>query len=115
MSSSRHDSLGRAEMAGGAQKGEVYVPAYASENLYNEDLAPLKKRTWGSYQVFCMWMSDVHSVGGYLFAASLFALGLAAWQVLVCLIVGIVMVMFLTNLVALPGVELGVPYPVVCR
>ena len=29
-----------------------------------------------------MWMSDVHSVGGYLFAASLFALGLAGWQVL---------------------------------
>ena len=39
-----------------------------------------------------MWMSDVHSVGGYLFAASLFALGLAGWQVLVCLIVGIVIV-----------------------
>jgi nucleobase:cation symporter-1, NCS1 family len=102
-------------MAGGAQKGEVYVPAYASENLYNEDLAPLKNRFWGWYQVFCMWMSDVHSVGGYLFAGSLFALGIAAWQVLVCLIVGIVIVMFATNLVAKPGVDLGVPYPVVCR
>ena len=42
-----------------------------SDRLFNEDLAPLKKRTWGSYQVFCMWMSDVHSVGGYLFAAML--------------------------------------------
>jgi NCS1 family nucleobase:cation symporter-1 len=83
--------------------------------LYNEDLAPLEKRTWGTYQVFCMWMADVHSVGGYLFAASLFALGLAAWQVLICLLVGIVIVMFATNLVARPGVDLGVPYPVVCR
>jgi nucleobase:cation symporter-1, NCS1 family len=102
-------------MAGGAQTGEVYVPPYASERLYNHDLAPLKDRFWGWYQVFCMWMSDVHSVGGYLFAASLFALGLAAWQVFICLIVGIVIVMYLTNWVARPGVDLGVPYPVVCR
>ena len=90
-------------MAGGAQKGEVYTPAYASENLYNHDLAPLKDRFWGWYQVFCMWMADVHSVGGYLFAASLFALGLAGWQVLICLLVGIVIVMYLTNWVAEPG------------
>jgi nucleobase:cation symporter-1, NCS1 family len=102
-------------MAGGAQKGEVYTPAYVSDNLYNHDLAPLKDRFWGWYQVFCMWMADVHSVGGYLFAASLFALGLAGWQVLICLIVGIVIVMYLTNWVAQPGVDLGVPYPVVCR
>jgi NCS1 family nucleobase:cation symporter-1 len=102
-------------MAGGAQKGEVYTPPYASENLYNHDLAPLKDRFWGWYQVFCMWMADVHSVGGYLFAASLFALGLAGWQVLICLLVGIVIVMYLTNWVAKPGVDLGVPYPVVCR
>lgn len=90
-------------------------PQDCSPRLYNEDLAPLPKRSWGTYQVFCMWMSDVHSVGGYLFAASLFALGLAGWQVLVCLLVGIVIVMFATNLVARPGVDLGVPYPVVCR
>lgn len=102
-------------MTGGTQEGEVYAPPYTSERLYNKDLAPLKSRSWGWYQVFCMWMSDVHSVGGYLFAGSLFALGIAAWQVLVCLIVGIVIVMFATNLVARPGVDLGVPYPVVCR
>ena len=35
-------------------------------------------------------MSDVHSVGGYVTAGSLFALGIAAWQVLVALVVGIV-------------------------
>jgi nucleobase:cation symporter-1, NCS1 family len=102
-------------MAGGATRGEVYTPPYASDKLYNHDLAPLKDRFWTWYQVFCMWMSDVHSVGGYLFAASLFALGLAGWQVLICLIVGIVLVMYLTNWVARPGVDLGVPYPVVCR
>ncbi|MBV9656440.1 MAG: NCS1 family nucleobase:cation symporter-1 [Acetobacteraceae bacterium] len=102
-------------MAGAHGGGEVYTPPYFSERLYNSDLAPLKNRFWTWYQVFCMWMSDVHSVGGYLFAASLFALGLQGWQVLVCLIVGIVLVMYLTNWVAKPGVDLGVPYPVVCR
>jgi NCS1 family nucleobase:cation symporter-1 len=30
-------------------------------------------------------MSDVHSVGGYVTAGSLFALGFGAWQVLVAL------------------------------
>lgn len=94
---------------------EQQMPAGYSDRLYNEDLAPLKERTWGAYQIFAMWMSDVHSVGGYIFSASLFALGLAAWQVLACLIIGIVIVMYLTNLVAKPGVDLGVPYPVVCR
>ena len=101
-------------MSAKTQAEYLEIPG-ASERLYNEDIAPLKQRTWGWYQVFCMWMSDVHSVGGYLFAASLFALGIQAWQVLICLIVGIVLVMFLTNWVAKPGVDLGVPYPVVCR
>ena len=100
--------------SGTAHAEHVIVPG-SSERLSNTDIAPLKARTWSWYQVFCMWMSDVHSVGGYLFAASLFALGIQAWQVLICLVVGITLVMFLTNWVAKPGVDLGVPYPVVCR
>ena len=60
----------------------VIKPGYAPR-LTNEDLAPLRKQTWGSYNFFAFWMSDVHSVGGYVTAGSLFALGLAAWQVLV--------------------------------
>ena len=85
--------------------------AGADERLYNHDLAPvpLDKRTWTGYSIFAMWMSDVHSVGGYLFAASLFALGIQAWQVLICLILGIELVMFLTNWVAKPGVGLIAP------
>ena len=64
----------------------VIKPGY-HPRLTNEDLAPLKKKTWGSYNFFAFWMSDVHSVGGYITAGSLFALGLAAWQVLVALVV----------------------------
>ena len=58
----------------------VIKPGYAPR-LTNEDLAPLRKQTWGSYNFFAFWMSDVHSVGGYVTAGSLFALGLAVGTV----------------------------------
>ncbi|GAB3130765.1 NCS1 family nucleobase:cation symporter-1 [Tsukamurella serpentis] len=85
------------------------------QRLANEDLAPLRKQTWGSYNIFAFWMSDVHSVGGYVTMGALFALGLSVWQVFVCLIVGIVIVQFFTNLVAKPSQQAGVPYPVASR
>ena len=116
MQESRPDS-DLLEAAGHPIGRGVVKPDY-DPRLANEDLAPLNRQTWGWYQVFCMWMSDVHSVGGYLFAASLFALGLAGWQVLVCLIVGIVIVMYLTNWVAArPASSLASPTPwsVDCR
>ncbi|EJN08986.1 NCS1 family nucleobase:cation symporter-1 [Herbaspirillum sp. YR522] len=83
--------------------------------LTNEDLAPLKRQTWGAYNIFAFWMSDVHSVGGYVFAGSLFALGLTSWQVLISLLVGISLVYLLCNLVARPSQAHGVPYPVMSR
>jgi NCS1 family nucleobase:cation symporter-1 len=60
-------------------------------------------------------MSDVHSVGGYVTAGSLFALGLGSWQVLVALLIGIGIVNVFCNLVAKPSQQIGVPYPVICR
>jgi len=92
----------------------VIKPGY-DPALTNEDLAPLRKQTWSSYNIFAFWMSDVHSVGGYVTAGSLFALGLASWQVLVALLVGIVIVNVFCNLVAKPSQATGVPYPVICR
>jgi NCS1 family nucleobase:cation symporter-1 len=92
----------------------VIKPGY-DDRLTNEDLAPLRKQTWGAYNFFAFWMSDVHSVGGYVTAGSLFALGLAAWQVLVALLVGITIVYFLCNLVARPSQATGTPYPVASR
>ena len=83
--------------------------------LANPDLAPLRKQTWSWYNIFAFWMSDVHSVGGYVTAGSLFALGLTSWQVFVCLIVGITIVLGLCNLIAKPSQLAGVPYPVICR
>jgi NCS1 family nucleobase:cation symporter-1 len=83
--------------------------------LTNDDLAPLTTQTWSSYNIFAFWMSDVHSVGGYVTAGSLFLLGLSSWQVLVALLVGIGIVYAFCNLVAKPSQVTGVPYPVICR
>ncbi|SQK74325.1 Allantoin transport protein [Tatumella ptyseos] len=53
--------------------------------------------------------------GGYVVAASFFTLGLAGWQVLVCLLAGICIVQWFANLVAKPSQMSGVPFAVVCR
>lgn len=90
------------------------VPA-ADARLYNDDLAPAKERNWGVYSLFAMWMSDVHSVGGYVFAAGLFALGLVGWQVLLALVIGITLVNIGMNWIGYAGQRTGVPYPVLAR
>ncbi|MBV8576377.1 MAG: cytosine permease, partial [Acetobacteraceae bacterium] len=89
----------------------------ADPRLYNADLAPTAEegRTWGVFSVFAMWMSDVHSVGGYTFAASLFFLGLTGWQVLISMVVGILIVYGLMNLIGRPSQRYGIPYPVMAR
>lgn len=101
--------------ASGHPVGSGLIKEHYDPRLTNEDLAPLAKQSWSSYNIFAFWMSDVHSVGGYVTAGSLFALGLASWQVLIALLVGIVIVNLLCNLVAKPSQQAGVPYPVVCR
>lgn len=88
-----------------------------SARLSNADLDPVPppRRTWRAYDVFAMWMSDVHSVGGYVFAAGLFATGLTGWQVLAGMLAGILLVYFLINLIGRPSQRLGIPYPVMAR
>ena len=76
-----------AQQGTAADSGAVYSP-----RLCNEDLAPTRDQNWSWYNIFSFWMSDVHSMGGYVVAASFFTLGLASWQVLLCLLVGICIV-----------------------
>ncbi|MEU6138316.1 NCS1 family nucleobase:cation symporter-1 [Nocardioides sp. NPDC047086] len=94
---------------------EVTAPPAYHPRLSNEDLDPLPEQKWGWYNIFAFWTSDVHSVGGYVTAGALFALGLTGWQVFVCLIAGIVLVQIFCNLVAKPSQQTGTPYPVVSR
>ena len=79
------------EAAGHPVGGGVIKDDY-DPRLTNEDLAPLGKQSWSSYNIFAFWMSDVHSVGGYIVIVNVFC-----------------------NLVAKPSQQAGVPYPVVCR
>ena len=60
--------------------------------LINNNLAPAKSRNWGFFSLFAMWMSDIHSIGGYTFAAGLFTLGLGAAHVFASLSIGIIIV-----------------------
>ena len=104
-------------MSSGSRDVPTLVITGAHPKLYNHDLAPTapEGRRWGVFSLFAMWMSDVHSVGGYTFAASLFFLGLTGWQVLISMIVGIMAVYALMNLIGQPSQKYGIPYPVVAR
>ena len=84
-------------------------------HLINDDLAPAKERHWSFFSLFAMWMSDIHSIGGYTFAAGLFTLGLGAAYVFASLSVGIVIVFFIMNLVGFAGQKTGLCYPVLAR
>lgn len=89
--------------------------AHFNSRLYNADLAPAQERRWNVYSILTMWMSDVHSIGGYTFAAGLFFLGLAGWQVLIAEIIGALLVFTALNLTGTAGTKLGVPFPVLSR
>ena len=94
---------------------EVPEPPGGTNRLYNDDLAPATERKWGTFSLFSMWMSDVHSIGGYTFAAGLFFLGLVGWQVLITLILGIFLVNIAVNMMGRAGQRMGTPFPVVSR
>src|ERR1700712_1058842 len=81
------------EAAGHPVGGGVIKPDY-DPRLTNEDLAPLGNQSWTSYNIFAFWMSDVHSVGGYVTAGSLFALGLARRHGLIALLGGLCVFFF---------------------
>jgi NCS1 family nucleobase:cation symporter-1 len=101
--------------AAGYPPGRGVAKRAYDPRLSNEDLDPLEDQSWSTYNIFAFWMSDVHSVGGYVTAGTLFALGLTSWQVFIALIAGIVIVQFFCNLVAKPSQVAAVPYPVISR
>nr|WP_223206178.1 NCS1 family nucleobase:cation symporter-1 [Streptomyces xanthii] len=83
--------------------------------LVNEDLAPAAERKWKVYDLFALWMSDVHNLGNYTFAAGLLVLGLNAWQVFSALLIGFVLIYAGCNAMGRIGQRHGVPFPVVSR
>lgn len=96
-------------------KGKSSASFAVSERLSNEDIAPVKNQTWGVYTLSAMWMSNVHSVAGYVFAASLFTLGLGGFQVFSALIAGIMLIYVFTNLAGRSGQKYGIAFAAFCR
>lgn len=94
--------------------GRTAVASY-SPRLYNEDLAPSKERTWKFWELFCLWMSATHSLGGFATAASLFVLGLNGWQVFLALMLGNMVVYAGFTLTGIAGQRTGVPFAVFAR
>ncbi|MER5541850.1 NCS1 family nucleobase:cation symporter-1 [Streptomyces sp. NPDC002589] len=92
------------------------APAFVPDpRLVNEDLAPAQQRNWKVFDLFAMWMSDVHNLGNYTFAAGLLVLGMNVWQVFTALLVGFVLICIGMNRMGKIGQRHGVPFPVVSR
>ncbi|GAA3758828.1 NCS1 family nucleobase:cation symporter-1 [Streptomyces tremellae] len=83
--------------------------------LHNADLAPARERGWKVFDLFAMWMSDVHNLGNYTFAAGLLVLGMSAWQIFSSLLLGFVIIYVGMNLMGRIGQRTGLPFPVVAR
>ena len=92
-----------------ATNGNPQSPA-----LYNEDLA-LPERNWGTFSIFNVWTSDVHSLWGYYLAASLFLLCGSFTNFLLAIGLGSLVIFVLMNLIGWAGEKTGVPYPVLAR
>jgi NCS1 family nucleobase:cation symporter-1 len=86
-----------------------------SPRLYNEDLAPARERRWGTFSIFNVWTSDVHSLWGYYLAASLFLLCGSFVNFILAIGISSLVIFALMNLVGYAGVKTGVPYPVLAR
>ncbi len=111
-----HVQKGRAAVTAQTLQEATAVPrAGADPRLYNEDLAPATKRNWKTYNLFALWMSDVHNLGNYTFAAGLFVLGLSAWQVFTSLLFAFSLIYIGMNWMGKIGQTTGVPFPVVSR
>lgn len=106
----QHVDLGSPHQASAARSATAVSP-----RLYNEDLAPARDRNWRSYNIFAMWMADVHNLGNYTFAAGLFVLGLTAWQVFASLLIGFLLIFVGMNWMGLAGQKTGIPFPVFSR
>ncbi|WP_219417661.1 NCS1 family nucleobase:cation symporter-1 [Pseudonocardia nigra] len=93
------------------------IPDGLSPRLYNHDLAPTRAegRQWGAYNIFTLWAVDVHSLGNYGFALGLFALGLGAWQILLSLGIGALLLFVLLVVAGYMGHRTGLPFPVMSR
>src|SRR3954464_11867036 len=86
-----------------------------SSSLYNEDLAPVTKRTWSTYNYAALWVSMSVNILTYMLAASLIQGGMDWKQAVFTVFIGNTIVLAPMLLNSHPGAKYGIPFPILAR
>src|SRR3569832_1617754 len=86
-----------------------------SSSLYNEDLAPVTKRTWSTFNYAALWVSMSVNILTYMLAASLIQGGMDWKQAVFTVFLGNSIVLAPMLLNSMPGARYGIPFPVFAR
>src|SRR4029453_16553491 len=93
----------------------VTDPQIRSSSLYNDDLAPVTKRTWTTYKSAGLWVSMSVNILTYMLAASYIQGGMDWKQAVLTIFLGNTIVLAPMLLNSHPGAKYGVPFPVLAR
>jgi NCS1 family nucleobase:cation symporter-1 len=85
--------------------------------LWNHDLAPTapQRRTWCWYHYVALWLGMVMCVPAYTLAAGLVGSGMSAYQAVVTVALGNLIVLIPMLLIGHAGARYGIPYAVLVR
>ena len=83
--------------------------------LTNDDLSPSALRTWGWKDYLFLWMSNIHSVAGYVTIGSFLMIGLPVTHILAAMMAAIIIVQLGCNPLAGHMMSTGAPCHVVAR
>ena len=102
-------SDGRVELADPA--------AIDGSRFTNPELAPVpvERRTWRTYNYAALWVGMSHNLPTYALASGLIAIGMNAWQALLTIAVGNLIVLIPMLLNSHAGTKYGIPFPVFAR
>jgi len=99
--------------------GERYELAVEPSDpaLANADLlpTPVARRTWTTYHVASLWVGLSVCIPTYMLAAGLVDGGMSAWQALVTILLGNLIVLLPMVAIAHAGTRYGIPFPVLAR
>jgi NCS1 family nucleobase:cation symporter-1 len=88
-----------------------------ARSLWNPDLAPTapELRTWSAKHFAALWIGMAVCIPTYKLAGDLLPLGMSAWQALLTIALGNLIVLVPMILNAHPGARYGIPFPVLAR
>src|SRR5262245_18210184 len=92
-------------------------PDVAHSTLFNPDLAPVPyaRRDWTTYNFAALWIAMAHCIPTYMYAGNLLSAGTNAWQAMLIIAVGNIIVLVPILLNAHDGTKYGIPFPVLAR